>query len=93
MARKSPKKSASKTDSKRKALTARKTPAQSRAKASAKTLKKSAKPKTSTTKPSAADLMAHMGRSIAAIIQCRATGDGQLSNRTRSLSTACSICG
>jgi len=53
MARKSPKKSASKTDSKRKALTARKTPAQSRAKASAKTLKKSAKPKTSTTKPSA----------------------------------------
>ena len=53
MARKSPKKSASKTDSKRKALTARKTPANSLAKASAKTLKKSAKPKTSTTKPSA----------------------------------------
>ena len=44
MARKSPKKSASKTDSKRKAQPARKAPAASRATASAKTLKKSAKP-------------------------------------------------
>lgn len=44
MARKSPKKSAAKTDSKRKAPTPRKAPAASRAKASTKTLKNSAKP-------------------------------------------------
>jgi peroxiredoxin Q/BCP len=44
MARKSPKKSASKTDSKRKAPPARKAAAPPRAKASTKTLKKSAKP-------------------------------------------------
>lgn len=47
MAPKSPKKSASKTDSKRKAPPARKAPAKSRAKASTKTLKKSARPKAS----------------------------------------------
>ena len=45
MARKSPKKSASKSASKRKAPTARKASAASRATASAKTVKKSAKPK------------------------------------------------
>ena len=44
MARKSPKKSASKTDSKRKAPPARKAAAPPRTKASTKTLKKSAKP-------------------------------------------------
>ena len=45
MARKSPKKSASKSASKRKAPTARKAPAKSRGKASTKTVKNSAKPK------------------------------------------------
>ena len=47
MAPKSPKKSASKTDSKRKPPAARKASVKSRATASAKTLKKSAKPETS----------------------------------------------
>jgi peroxiredoxin Q/BCP len=69
MAPKSPKKSASKTDSKRKALAARKTPAKSQAKASAKTLKKSARAKPSANEASAKKASADTSASSVATLR------------------------